>query len=624
MRGVFRIGLAMLAAVAIWPAAPPLRAPYLQNISADGATILWTTNEKGRGEVQYSVDGDLSRTVAAQVREFPPSATSPRIYQYQAELRGLNPGREYLYRVILDGVILKEGLRFRTAGPSPFTFLVFGDSGTGGAEQARLARRMMDNEHPALVLHTGDLSQESGTLEQLDATYFGAYAQLMSRAPFFPTPGNHDYWTDSGAPYLAVQAPPTTGVPARDAGRYYSFDWGNVHFVSLNSNLLEFPADAQRMLDWLDLDLERQNRFWKVVYFHHPPYPTGHHIDDPICAAVRDQVVPILERRGVQLVLSGHEHSYQRTAPLRNGARVDANSGTVYIISGGGGGGLHAISSPPTQAFGASVFHYLRGQVQGSRLTITAIGLDGQEIDRVTLAPPSRVSAEAVVNSGSFASGLAPGSLITIFGRDMSAGESRAATPPLPTELAGTSVTLNGRRLPLLFVSPYQINAQLPYGPVGQAMLRVSTPSSFTEAEVVTAAVAPAVINVPDGADLVPAVVRSSGGTLVSAASPASAGEYVTVFLVGLGPLDGNIAAGDPAPAPRPLSTLYPVKVRIGGASLAPAFAGLTPGFAGLYQVNVRIPEVLPSGIHALRVEVNGTASDPVGLFVGPPGAGAR
>ena len=175
---------------------------------------------------------------------------------------------------------------------------------------------------------------------------------------------------------------------------------------------------------------------------------------------------------------------------------------------------------------------------------------------------------------------------------------------------------MNGRRLPLLFVSGYQINAQLPYGPAGQATLRVSTPNSSAEAQIVTAPAAPAIVNLPNGFDVAPAVVRSSGGALVSAASPASGGEYVTVYMVGLGPVDGSIAAGDPAPGQPPLRALYPVEIRIGGASVTPAFAGLTPGFAGLYQVNVRIPEGLPAGIHALRVVVNGMDSDPVSLFV--------
>jgi uncharacterized protein (TIGR03437 family) len=175
-----------------------------------------------------------------------------------------------------------------------------------------------------------------------------------------------------------------------------------------------------------------------------------------------------------------------------------------------------------------------------------------------------------------------------------------------------------------MFVSGYQINAQLPYGPVGQATLRVSTPNSSAEAQIVTAAAAPAIVSLPDNLDVAPAVVRSSSGALVSAASPAIGGEFVTVYLVGLGPVNGDIAAGDTAPGQPPLSTLYPVKVRIGGASVTPAFAGLAPGFVGLYQVNVRMPEALPAGIHALSVVVNGIGSDPVSLFVGSAGGSGK
>ena len=99
---------------------------------------------------------------------------------------------------------------------------------------------------------------------------------------------------------------------------------------------------------------------------------------------------------------------------------------------------------------------------------------------------------------------------------------------------------------------------------MGQATLLVSTPNSSVEAQIVTAAVAPAIINLPDSFDVAPAVVRSSGAALVTAASPAGGGEDVTVYLVGLGPVDGDIAAGDPAPGQPPLNTLYPVEVRIG------------------------------------------------------------
>jgi uncharacterized protein (TIGR03437 family) len=609
--------LACLCAAVVCSAATLGRGPYLQNVRSDRATIMWTTQEKGVGVVQFSAGGDLSGAAPAQIRELPQTEGRRPSYQYHAELTGLTPGRQYAYRVLVDGKILKDDLGFRTTAPGPFTFLVFGDSGTGNAAQAALARRMIDTENPSLVLHTGDLSQDSGTFDELDLKHFAVYGELMSGSPFFPTPGNHDYYTDFGNPCLLAHSPPTNDVPVPDAGRYYSFNWGNTHFVSLNSNLLEFPASANRMLEWLERDLSRQNRFWKVVYFHHPPYPTGHHLRDPISAIVRERVVPILERHGVQLVLSGHEHSYQRSKPLREGTPVDAGSGTVYMITGGGGGVLHHIGASPTRAVAKSAHHYLRAQVQGSRMTITAIDIDGREVDRFVLAPPAQLSAEAVLNAA-FTPSLAAGSPVSIFGQSLASGEARASHSRLPTKLAGTSVTLDGQPIPLVSVSPHQIIAQLPYGRVGKATMRVSTTSSSAEVPVHVESAAPAILESPYGRRHVPAVVRWPDGTLVTPASPAAAGEEVTIYLVGLGEVDESLPDGEPAPGEPPLRAIGQVMVRIGGATLIPAFAGLTPGFAGLYQVNARVPEGTPAGRNTLRVVVNGISSEPATLYTGP------
>lgn len=608
--------VAAVATAAISRAATTVIAPYVQDVRSNGAAVLWVTGENGAGVVEYSADRIAFRAVPAQVRRLAPPLASQPVYQYQAELTGLIPGQEYLYRVLTDGEVIKDGLRFRTAGPGPFTFLAFGDSGTGGPDQAQLARLIVAEREPALVLHTGDLCQDRGTFECLQSHYFGVYAPLMSRTPFFPTPGNHDHLTDSAAPYLALLSPPEAGVPAADTGHYYSFGWGNVHFVSLDSNLLTSPAAAERMLEWLERDLSRQSQYWKVAYFHHAPYPTGHHASDPVSELVRQRVVPVLERHGVQLALSGHEHSYQRSFPLRDGAPVESGSGTVYITTGGGGGRLHSIGPSPLVAFGEPAHHYLRVEVQSSRITVTAIGIDGRGVDSVTLAPPPRIASGGVVNAASFTSALAPGSLISVFGENLAFENREAAATPLPYELAGTRVTLNQQALPLTMVSPAQINAQLPYGLVGPATLRVSTPNSSAEEPVVLVATAPAILQAFNGFGRGPAVVRAGGG-MVSPVWPARRGERVTIYTIGLGPVEGNIAAGQPAPASPPLGASYPVEVRLGDLSLTPAFAGLSPGFVGLYLVEFRIPDDLDDGMYALRVVANGASSDTVYLPVG-------
>jgi len=603
-------------AVGVCPAATLLRTPYVQNVAADRATILWVTRELGEGLVEYSADGKLWRAVPAEVRAFTSQAGATR-HQYQAELRDLASGRSYQYRVRVDGEILKDGVSFRTAGPGPFTFLVFGDSGTGSEEQAALARQMFAEDEAALVLHTGDLSQDDGSLDRMEAHYFAVYAPLMSRVPFFPTLGNHDYGTDLAAPYLFVHVLPVADAPPAHAERYYSFDWGGAHFVSLDSNLLIHPEMTTWMLAWLERDLQKTRRFWKVVFFHHPPFPTGHHAGDALCEQVRLRVLPILERYGVQVTFSGHEHNYQRSKPLRNGLPVEAGAGLISIITGGGGAGLHPVGSAPELAFGESVHHYLRVRVEDWRMSVTAVALGGRILDRFVLAPPPEISSDGLVNAACFGPALAPGSLIAVFGRNLAVEDRSALNFPLPVELAGTGVSVEGRPLPLLFVSPNQINAQLPYGIEGPARLRVSTPNGSMEASLRLTATAPALLYVSASGARLPAIVRQEAGEVVSPSSPAMAGDTLAIYLVGLGEVAGAIPAGQPAPEHPPLGTRHPVEVRVGGLVLSPIFAGLAPRLAGVYQVNVKLPAELPEGDHPLRVVSNGAASETVTLRVG-------
>jgi len=208
----------------------------------------------------------------------------------------------------------------------------------------------------------------------------------MYRVPFFPTPGNHECITGRAAPYLSVHSLPDSGTPAEDKGRYYSYDWGDVHFVSLDSNLLT-DAAVDRMHAWFDKDLKATAKPWKIVYFHHTPYPSGFHLEDPVCALARDRINPVAERNGVHLVLNGHEHSFQRTLPLSGGNPVMPGFGTTYINTSGGGGALQDIGLLPVTAVGLHVYNYLRADVEGRRITIRAIRLDGAEVDRVVITP---------------------------------------------------------------------------------------------------------------------------------------------------------------------------------------------------------------------------------------------
>lgn len=572
-------------------------------------TIMWSARENISSTVRYSKDNSFSLvTVAGVPRVFLPSETgmSFTFYQYQAELRSLDPGTAYSYRVYMgaDNVPPAGEYTFHTAGSGPYSFLVFGDSGAGSPGQRDVLTQML-KEPPVfnLVLHVGDIAYETGTFDEFTANYFGYYFTLMRRACFFPVPGNHEYYSPGATPYLALHAPPSETVPPADRGRYYSYDWGNTHFVALDANLLDpgyAPARA-RMLAWLDNDLANTQAAWRIAYFHQTPYPISQHLNDPIDIAARNQFVPILERHGVQLVLAGHEHNYQRTKTMRGGVPVAAGMGTVYMTSGGGGGGLHLAPMAGNDFLERAemIYHYLRVEVDASQIVIHAIDKDGREFDRAVLTlgpprpPPVLTPGDSVLNGASFTPALASGELVSIFGENLAAGVSQAASYPWPSVLSGSFVTLNGVSIPLTYASPTQINAQLPTGARGSATLRVTTPSGYSETQVTISATAPAIFE---------------GGILhanyapVTNAAPARAGENLVVFMTGLGQVDGDLASGQAAPAVPLLRVLAPVQVDMGSVPVTPDFAGLSPGLAGVYQVNLAVPLTLPSGVYPLRV----------------------
>ena len=531
------------------------------------------------------------------MQAFQPSDTqmASAFYQYQAEITGLQPGTDYSYSVAVNGQDLVSDmgrLQFRTAPGHKFSFLAFGDSGADSPQQQTLVQLMAAEQGVSMVVHLGDMAYPDGTFEQLQDAYFGVNFPLMQRLPFFSTPGNHEYNTNSAAPYLAGVAAPESGVPAADLGRYYSFNWGNAHFVSVDSNLLA-TARSAAMLAWLDADLAATDRYWRIVFLHHTPYPTGYHLNDPICAAVQKFVNPIVERHGVQLLLAGHEHGYERTYPLAGGQLANASSpSTTYVVSGGGGGALETVGSFAQTAISVQAFHYLRVDVSGTALTLSAIGLDGGEIDQVTLGVANKTAIHSVLSKGDYTPTIAPGSLVAISGQNLAPANALSSGYPLPNVLSGVSLKAAGRSVPLLSVSPTLIHAQIPYGLSGPVTLEVSTPSGFASAAITVSAVAPSLLE----------IVSQNG--LISGANPARPGSGVSLYLTGLGEVVSHL------------------EVWLGDVCLEPRFTGLAQGYAGVYRVDVGIPQNLADGVYAIRVVAGGVSSRPANLDVVSHGRG--
>jgi uncharacterized protein (TIGR03437 family) len=233
----------------------------------------------------------------------------------------------------------------------------------------------------------------------------------------------------------------------------------------------------------------------------------------------------------------------------------------------------------------------------------------GTWLGRITwpASTPSSSSPQ-VVNSATLTSGpVAPGSLISIFGTNFASTAQAAAAVPLTTNLAGVSVSANGIALPLLYVGPTQINAQLPFEITGASMLTVTTNG---------VAAAPFRVNVTKTAPGIfqfsgnRAVATNSDYSLNTSSNPAKAGSFMTVYITGQGGLDNSIADGAGAPSSPLSSTSDTTTVNIGGKTANVLFSGATPGLVGVSQVNVVVPNGIPDGDNSLVVTIGGVPSN--------------
>ncbi len=235
------------------------------------------------------------------------------------------------------------------------------------------------------------------------------------------------------------------------------------------------------------------------------------------------------------------------------------------------------------------------------KVTVTA-DLPGKELRGATEITGSlRLNTEepvlasgGVLNAASFALGrpVSPGSMVSVFGRKLSDGEAKSPSLPLETQLAGALVVVGGKPAPLIVATEQQINAVLPYGlaPNTQHQVVLRRGNRYTVPETITVAVAQPAIFAKDASGHGQGVIIREDGQWAEPGTPAAAGTAVVIYATGLGEVNPPVAAGQAAPA-EPLSKVTSdVKLTIGGVEAQLLFAGLTPGFTGLYQVNAVVP----------------------------------
>ena len=413
------VAAATLAPATAVHALEVVRAPYLQMMEPTATLVAFRTDDPCAGEVRYGATPDGLDTIVDG-----PTSTEHRI-----RLEGLTPDSTYHYAVWCNDLRLEpEHMgRFRTPPPvgtrQHVRAWIVGDSGTGGFPQMNVrdaAIAAWGRDAPDLFLHMGDMAYGDGTDLQFTLFFYGVYADVLRDVPVFPTMGNHEGHTSVAdsqeGPYYEGYVLPRGGElggVASGTEAYYSVEWANVHFIVLESHQSDrSPTGA--MLTWLAEDLAAADADWIVAYWHHPPYTKGSHDSDTESNLIemRENALPILEAGGVDLVLGGHSHTYERSflvqgayeTPTTDAGIVDGSDGapdgdgpylldpgltpddgSLYVVAGHGGAGPSQDGEHPLMIVSEPVHGSVIMDVHGDRLSLRNVRVDGVISDRVTL-----------------------------------------------------------------------------------------------------------------------------------------------------------------------------------------------------------------------------------------------
>jgi Icc-related predicted phosphoesterase len=331
------------------------RGPYLQSPTSDSIVVVWETDRPIPGEVIFGRDGIFDQRMVSAADGL----------RHEVTLSGLEPGAEYSYWVASDGYPLSEGGSFRaapTADEADFTFVAYGDTRTGHDIHRQIAESILTLK-PDFAVHVGDLVAQGMYDSEWDR-FFEIERALLANVPLFPCPGNHE-----GNDQRYFQA---FVLPGNE--RWYSFDWGNTRIISLQIDAIMPFGTQSEQVQWLESTLAASTQEWVIVVFHIPPYDALP--EDEMGYAARVNIVPVLERYGVDLVISGHNHNYQRSLV----------NGITYIVTGGGGAELYPIDQPDpdTEAY-YNGHHFVLFNVNGGTLSGQVIAVDGKIVDEFEL-----------------------------------------------------------------------------------------------------------------------------------------------------------------------------------------------------------------------------------------------
>ena len=427
-----------------------VRGPYLQSNTHQSIIIMWRTNVQTNTKVWFGTDSlNLAQSQFIQ----------NSVLDHSIKIENLQPYTKYYYGVGTSSGMLVGGTQqfsFTThpipGDAKPTRIWAIGDFGRGNQGQIDVKNSYVNytgERGTDVWLWLGDNAYQDGTDAEYQSSVFNVngFSDIFNYVPFYPSPGNHDYntvWSEStflGIPYSNIPLANHEGpyfdiveVPKyAEAGGFpsqhevfYSYDYGDVHFLSLNSEVFDYALTyngINQMKAWIESDLQQNTRKFTVAYFHQCPYSKGSHDSDAafelVIKAMREKIVPLLEAYDVDLVINGHSHVFERSYLMNNhfgvsstfdpstmvvdpsnGKFAEGNAymkdnssttpeGTVYIVCGNSGSSENSPSlNHPAMIYtdgGANVYGSLVIDVNRNRLDAKYLKTNGTIGDEFTI-----------------------------------------------------------------------------------------------------------------------------------------------------------------------------------------------------------------------------------------------
>ena len=363
-----------------------LRGPYLQLLATNSITVRWRTLDDTTSRVRFGTTPD---NLSSEVVD------PEMVTEHEITLTGLEPSTRYYYSIGSSRTYVAGGsdYYFVTApmAGKPTRIWVIGDSGTASPAARAVFERyheFTEDRYTDVWLMLGDNAYGIGTDIEYQRAVFDMYPELLRQTAVWSTMGNHETYSieaNGSHAYFNNFTWPTAGQCGGEPSgteHYYSFNYGNIHFVCLDSEESARSPEME-MATWLEEDLSGNTNDWLIVFWHSPPYTKGSHDSDSIfdsggnMVQMRENILPILEAHGADLVLCGHSHNYERSylvdghygysatldpamilddssgrpedggSYLKPGTGPAPNQGTVYVVAGSSGWATFQVGRHP-------------------------------------------------------------------------------------------------------------------------------------------------------------------------------------------------------------------------------------------------------------------------------------